>query len=1135
MKRFLRVVSLVAAGSLLGAYAPPAHAQVLYGSVVGTVEDPSGAVVPKATVTIANTQTGSVRETTTDEAGRYSILNLLPGTYGLKVSVAGFRQLTRTNIEVSINSVTRADAKLEVGQNSEQVTVSANTAMLQTDKSDVRHELTSATIENLPLPAYRNYQSLLALVPGATPPAFQNAVVDTPGRALRSFVNGTATNNNNTLTDGAVNINIWLPHHVAIVQPVESIETVNVSTGSFDAEQGMAGGAAVTVATKSGTNNLHGTGWWFNNNQHFNSDPTYFRPVGYKKPLAILNIFGGNIGGPIKKDKLFYFFNFERTTERTGYFGSYSVAPADFRAGDFSRWTTLSIVYDPASAPQSTNAARTPFPNNIVPQGRFNPIFPNIYKDMPMPNQVSVTDPLNLSGNYGVSAVLKLNRNQYDTRVNYNITRKITAWGKYSRMDAPVEGKYPFGDLGGSALGTAGKGETTTQIVTAGFNYTISPTFIFDGVFGNTRHDQFVGIPNVDKNVGLDIWKIPGTNGGKQFANDTRYGGAPNITGFGFSDIGFIDTWTPVWRHERSYTYASNFSKVHRAHEIRFGFDVRRLELNHWQPETANPRGLISFGSGVTNVSSQTARTPNSYAAALLGLVSSYGKSIQYYEMKTRETQFATYVRDRWQVSRKLTVNLGLRYEYYPLINRGDRGIERWDPATNIVYFGGLGGTPQNAGITVSHKNFAPRVGFAYRIGERSVFRAGYGLTWDPLPFGRPLRGLYPSTLTGSWVPTVSTYGWYNSINEGIPDIAIPDTSKGQAFLPLNIDMGPRSPWGGELHRGYIQSWNATLERQLPWAMLGSVGYVATRTIHQLIDRNINTVGPGVGTTTANLPLAIAYGRTIAMNMWDGIGKSNYHSLQTSLNKSFTNGLMMKVNYTFGKSLSMADEDGWVGLPLYNWGPMLYKNYAPSGYDRTHMFSAGWNYELPVGKGRKLAIANHTADLLVGGWKLSGVFVAYSGLPFNVTGSGSSLQATGNSQTADLIGPVQKLGGKGPGTPYYAQLSFIDPQIYFAQTGTYRFGTMGRNVLRGPGYWQLSPAIYKNFKIKEKVNAEFRAESTNLTNTPIWNNPNAGAASLRRNPDGSLNTSVADPYQNFMCITGATAGRQFRFGLRLAF
>jgi hypothetical protein len=248
-------------------------------------------------------------------------------------------------------------------------------------------------------------------------------------------------------------------------------------------------------------------------------------------------------------------------------------------------------------------------------------------------------------------------------------------------------------------------------------------------------------------------------------------------------------------------------------------------------------------------------------------------------------------------------------------------------------------------------------------------------------------------------------------------------------FLPLNIDMGPRSPWGGEIHRGYIQSWNATLERQLPWSMVGSAGYVATRTIHQLIDRNINTVGPGVGVTTANLPLAIAYGRTIAMSMWDGIGISNYHSLQASLNKSFTHGLMTKVNYTFGKSLSMADEDGWVGLPYYNLPERIYDNYAPSGYDRAHMFSAGWNYELPIGKGKRMAIANKTTDLLIGGWKLSGVFVAYTGTPFTVSGSGSSLQATGNSQTADLIGPVTKIGGKGPGQFYYSPLSFIDPQI----------------------------------------------------------------------------------------------------------
>jgi hypothetical protein len=318
--------------------------------------------------------------------------------------------------------------------------------------------------------------------------------------------------------------------------------------------------------------------------------------------------------------------------------------------------------------------------------------------------------------------------------------------------------------------------------------------------------------------------------------------------------------------------------------------------------------------------------------------------------------------------------------------------------------------------------------------------------------------------------------------------------------------------------------------------MIGSIGYVATRTIHQLIDRNINSVGPGEGVTTANLPLAIAHGRTIAMNMWDGIGTSNYHSMQTLLNKQFSKGLMARVSYTFGKSLSMADEDGWTALGGgFNWAPVVRRNYAPSGYDRTHEFSAGWNYEIPVGKGHKLDIQNKAADFLVGGWKLSGIFVAYSGTPFTVSGSTASLQATGNNQTADQIGPVKKLDGKGPQTPFYDPNSFIDPLISFNRTGVYRFGSMGRNDLYGPGYWQLSPAIYKNFKIKERVNAEFRAESTNLTNTPIWGNPSGTSANVRRNADGSINTGVADPLQNFMCITSATAGRQFRFGLRIAF
>ncbi len=1118
----------------------PATAQVLYGSIVGTVEDPTGAVVPGATITITNPATGATREIKADDQGRYSVPNMQAGAYDVKVTAQGFRALTRTGVEITINTVTRLDAKLEVGQMTEQVTVSASTVALQTDKSDVRTEITSQTVTNMPLPGYRNYQSLINLVPGATPAAFQNAVVDTPGRALTTNVNGTARNTNNTLTDGAVNINVWLPHHTAYVQPVESIDTVNITTNSFDAEQGMAGGAAITVATKSGTNDLHGVGFWFHNNQHLNTAP-YFRSANYKLPLTIFNQGGGTIGGPIKKDKLFYFFSFERTMERTGYEGYYSVAPQSMRDGNFSQWanTPVGTIYDPASAAMTDAASRTPFAGNIVPQSRFNPIFPNIYKQMPLPNVQSPTDPTyNLSGNYYTKATLKLNRNQYDFKSNYTVNEKLMIWGKYSRMDAPVNGAYPFGNLGGSALGTDGSGETTTQIPTIGFNYTFSPTFFMDGVFGYTRMDQTVLLPNTDKNVGLDEWKIPGTNGGTQYKSDDRYGGAPQIDGFGFSSIGFSATWAPVWRHERGYTYQTNFSKIMGAHEFRWGGEARRLELNHWQPETANPRGYINFTNGSTihpTLTTNQRGAATSFAAALLGNVYNYTKSIQFFEMKTREWQFAGYFRDRWQVNRKLTLNLGLRYEYYPLINRGDRGIERWDPYTNIVYFGGLGNTPRNAGVTVSKKLFAPRIGFAYRLGDNTVIRAGYGITYDAVPFGRPLRGLYPSTLTGGWTSPVTTYGWYNTVDQGIPAIATPDVSTGQGTLPTSIDMGPRSPWGGEIHRGYIQSWNFTLERKLPWEMVGSVAYVATNTVRQLMDRNINTVGPGLGTSTANLPLAKLYGKTIGASMWDGIGYATYNSLQATLNKNLSHGLFMKTAFTWGKALNMADDTGWASLWGWNWEPMMNRNYGYAGYDRKYMFTNAWVYEMPFGKGRKWASDSKVVEALLGGWSMNGTFYAYTGTPFYISGSSSSLQCIGCTQTGEQIGEFKKLDKKGPLQSYFDPSSFRDPLYWQKQTGVYKPGSTGKLPFHGPGFWQLNPAVFKNFKVTERVNAEFRAEATNLAHNTRWSNPSGSSASQSLNADGSLNTSLAAPLGGFSTITGADSTRQFRFGLRLAF
>jgi outer membrane receptor protein involved in Fe transport len=1139
-----RLLSLLAVAFALALLTAPAMAQVLLGSMVGSVEDSVGGVVPKATVTLNNTGTGQTHEATADEQGRFAFVNLLPGKYDLKITVSGFKPAVVAGIDISANVVTRQDVRLEVGSLTESVTINASAAQLQTDKAEIRHSITTTALNSVPLPnIYRNYQSLINLIPGATPAGFQNAVVDTPSRALRTNVNGSDPNNNTTLVDGAANTNIWLPHHTYYVAAADSIAEVNITTNSFDAEQGMAGGAAVTVTTKSGTNEFHGTATWYHNNQHFNGGP-YFRAKNYVKPLTIINQPSATFGGPLKKDKLFFFFSYERTAERDGYSSNLSVAPADFRVGDFSKWTSYSIVYDPATMVNNDPATRQPFANNVIPTNRISPIFTKIVNQLPLPNQMSPTDTTyNLSGNYGVSGVLKLDRHLLDYKVNYNISTKLAVWGKMSYLYAPVTGKYPFGELGGPPLGTEGIGDTKTYVPTMGFTYTLSPNMLIDGVFGITRFDQDVTIPGMDQNVGLDVWGIPGTNGGRQYANDKRYGSLPRLGGFGFDYIGFGATWTPVSRRERTYEYRTNFTYLHGAHQFRWGFEPRRLQMSHWQPETQNPRGQIDICGGPTIRPGQTSRAPNQYATGLLGLACTYYKSIQYLLMETREWQLGFYGQDRWQATRNLTLNLGLRYEYYPLMNRGDRGIERWDPYTNTVYMGGFGNVPWDAGVTVSHKLFGPRVGFAYRMGDDWVIRSGYGISIDPLPFSRPLRGLYPSTLTGTWDASAaeaafrnSSYGWYNTLAQGIPDIPTPDTSKGTVQLPLNVDMGPRSPWGGEIHRGYTQSWNFTVERKLPLDTLVSAAYVATRKIHQLLDRNINTDLPGEDVNSNNRFLAKLYGKTITANMWDGFGYASYNGLQIAVNKNLTHGLFLKGAYTWSKSMSFADEDGWQTLPY--WNTDYSRNFAPTGYDRRHMFVMAWVYELPFGNGKRFDVRNRAFDLIAGGWQFSGIYSKYSGTPFTVTGSASSLRSAGNSQTADQMTPVAKLDSeRGPTKPYYDPYAFTDPLVFFNQTGVYRYGTTGRNILYGPGFWRIDPALYKQFRISERVRSEFRMEAYNFTNTPRWNNPNAGSASPIRNSRGEI-TDI----NNFMCITGVfqnnfqlDAGRQFRFALRVTF
>jgi hypothetical protein len=1089
----------VTLAALIGAalIAPAAlHAQLLYGSIVGTVTDQSGAVVPNAQVKAVNPATGEAREVATDASGRFTIGNVVAGAYDVSVTAPGFRLFTQKGVIATVNTVTRVDVQLEVGAQTQEVTVAGAATALQTDKSDVHAELTPSEMSNLPLPNYRNYQSLFNLVPGATPTQFQNSVTDTPQRSLTTNVNGTNRNNNNTRVDGAGDVFVWLPHHTVYVPPEETIETVNITTNSFDAEQGMAGGASVIVTTKSGTNQLHGVAfaYWDNNNLQARN----FFYYGKTTPFSLHNIDGGTLGGPIVKNQLFFFGSWEGVWERTNYSSTFTVPTPAERAGDFSSYGTT--IYDPLTGDPATGRNRAAFPNNIIPANRMSPVTLKLQNLIPLPNLPGT------SANYFASGIQALDRNNFDVKIDWNRTPRHHIFGKYSAMKALVSCPFGLGPAGGPGLCNGGPGvaPTLVQVPTLGHTLVISPNVLLDQVLGFNRMGQHGTDSFYGQNIGLDLG-IPGTNG-----PDIRQSGFPIINITGFTSLGQTANWMPFWRNDQSWTTSHNLTWTHGSHELRFGFDMIRYQLNQWQPEAGSygPRGWISFDGAITALNGGPSPNQfNAWAAFLLGLDQQVGKSVQNIKMTGREWQFGWYARDRWQLARNLTLNLGLRYELYPLVRRSHTGLGRYDLNANQVIIGGVGGNDENAGVTVSHKMFAPRLGLAWRIGSSTVVRTGYGISYDPLPMSRVFRDPYPLTVVQNFV-SPNSFVPFGSVSDGIPPMFVPDVSTGRAPVPTSAVIS-RSPFPGTLHRGYIQSWNFTLERQLPGAFVVSAAYVGTATTHQFVDHELNAGFPGSGTT--NLPLYLMWGRNVSTLFEDGWLSSHYHALQTSFNRRFHNGLLIKGAYTYSKAIDMADDDGRTGL-LFNWAPMLRRNEAPAGFDIRHNFQVGWVYELPFGKSKPYLRSGAGAWIL-GGWQINGALSAYTGTPFTVTSSGASLNAPNNTQTADQVLPtVAKLGGIGPGHPYY------DPNA-FAPVRDVRFGNTGRNILRAPGVFNTNLSLFRSFPLKERFLLQFRAESYNFTNTAHFSAPAASVTS-----------------GNFLVITSAAQDqRQFRLGLRLQF
>ena len=493
------------------------------------------------------------------------------------------------------------------------------------------------------------------------------------------------------------------------------------------------------------------------------------------------------------------------------------------------------------------------------------------------------------------------------------------------------------------------------------------------------------------------------------------------------------------------------------------------------------------------------------------------GHSEQFIKATAKEWQFGFFAGDRYRVSNKLTATLGLRYEYYPLMTRdGAFQFDRLDFTNLDVLLGGIGGNPSHLGVTTSKKLFAPRIGLAYQVNDKTVVRGGFGITVDPLPLARPLRGFYPLTVGSNFAGTTS-FSSAGSLSTGIPSICCPNISSGT--IPLPPQALERSTGPGLLKRGYIESWNLVVERKLPSNFLVSLGYVGTQTVHQFGDLDLNSSLPGTGASGQPYNKPQFGNRTASTLFWQGFMSANYHALQASVNRQFSHGLMVKGAYTYSKAIDWTDDDGWAGL-TWNDPNILRRNRAQAGFNTPQIFQLAYVYELPVGEGKSWANGGSAATKILSNWQISGIFSAIHGQPFTLLASGASLNAKFQTQTPDQVGPVRKIGGVGAGSQ---NQPFYDPTAFAAVTrpgtGPNPYGNVGRNTLFGPGSVNMDFSLFRTFKVTERLGLQFRADGANFFNSPHFNNPVRSFTSA-----------------NFLHITSAKNDeRQFRFGLRLAF
>jgi hypothetical protein len=1118
----LRVVCLTL---LLCLASPWAKSQINTASLSGLATDPAGAALPHVTVIATDTETGYTRTVQTDGAGAYSMQDLPIGQYGILVSDSGFSSL-HAQVTLTVGQRAREDFRLQVGSAQETVNVQSTAPLLSPDDASVGEEIGSITIEQTPL-ALRNWDDLLRVVPGIQISRFtQQSGATSAGRVGDFNVNGVHSLQNDFILDGIDNNtfseNVQELSTESAHPSVDTIAEFNAITNPYSAEYGRSPGAVVSVNTKSGSNQFHGLGYEYVRNNYFDSNDFFSDRHRLAKPKYNQNQFGANLGGPVIKNRLFFFFDYEGTRIKQGVLRTSTVPLPNERIGDFSPATAATVgvkyptIYDPTTCqPAFSGSNCQPFANNSVPSISLDPAMQKLMALFPLPNTTTAGSPPDLN-NYIRNAPLTDFEDNYDARVDYTPFPKDSFFVRYNystrQRDIP-------GYLGGLADGTStsawGNQTLKSFSAVAGWTHILSQSMVNEFRFGWVRDFSYAQQQpfSLTQYAGDFVPGIP--------SNSALGGGVPLTQFSNFAFEGSPD-FLPKQQVPMQYQYNDTLSMVIGRQTLKYGVSVYLPMRNLFQDEPST-RGDLDFTGVFTCQHSAPGKcvsgTGFSYADGLLGYTQTTSLTNVFF-VDQRLWMASGFVEDDWKATPKLTLNLGLRYDFATPAIEGQNRMADFDPTSGSLIFAKSGSTQDRSIVQPNTKNFGPRVGFAYSPDMKTVVHGGYGIYYtlferigseDELALNPPF--LINKQLVSNTTPVLQP-------STGFPSNFLdPATVNFSNLTAYHIRSAPVSD-----PEPYVQQWSFGVQRQIGQPWVAEVDYVGTKSTHLDVIRNYNQPIISGGVSTGVVPYP-NYGQ---IEWTSPIGFGSYNGLQASLTRHITSGLEVRAAFTHSRSLDNTPEelesnsgDAPDGRNYATW-------YGPSDFDIPNRVAFSYDYHLPFGRGQAM-LQRGPLSWILGNWTTSGLYTYYSGHPFQVNENdgnhNSILDPYGyTTATPNLVGTPHTVGD--PDCWFYASkdsaCALHAPSGYtdaFATTAVGAVGNVGRNTLRGPHVDVWDAALLKDFPITEGWNAEARWEVFNVTNTPEFGQPQGNITS---GGVASITSLAGDP-------------RIMQFALRISF